>query len=102
MGEHGLGSGSARSRREFSRRMESLRQEVNSPQQLQPIRRGWKLGGEDFLDRILDKIKVPTKEAHPGRERDEDRAGQSPANRAGRTQEARLDQGGAEAAAQGR
>jgi hypothetical protein len=31
MGEHGLGSGGARSRREFSRRMESLRQEVNSP-----------------------------------------------------------------------
>jgi len=71
MGEHGLGSGSARSRREFSRRMESLRQEVNSPQQLQPIRRGWKLGGEDFLDWILDKIEVPTKEAHPSRERDE-------------------------------
>jgi REP-associated tyrosine transposase len=71
MGEHGLGSGSARSRGEFSRRMESLRQEVNSPQQLQPIRRGWKLGGEDFLDWILDKIEVPTKEAHPSRERDE-------------------------------
>ena len=71
MGEHGLGSGSARSRREFSRRMESLRQEVNSPQQLQPIRRGWKLGGEDFLDWILNKIEVPTKEAHPSRERDE-------------------------------
>src|SRR5438067_11317072 len=70
-GEHGLGGGSARSRREFSRRMENLRQEVNTPQQLQPIRRGWKLGGQDFLDWILDKIKVPTKEAHPSRERDE-------------------------------
>src|SRR4030095_13752392 len=51
--------------------MESLREEGNSPQELQPIRRGWKLGGEDFLDWILDKIEVPTKEAHPGRERDE-------------------------------
>src|SRR6266699_1019056 len=58
-------------RREFSRRMESLRQEVNSPQQLQPIRRGWKLGAEDFLDWILDKIEVSTKEAHPSLERDE-------------------------------
>ena len=71
MGEHGLADQSSRNRREFSRRMESLRQEANSPQQLRPIRRGWKLGGEDFLDWILDKIQVPTKEAHPGRERDE-------------------------------
>ena len=70
MGEHGLWTDRARNRREFSRRMESLRQEANHPQ-LQPIRRGWKLGGEDFLDWILDKIEVPTKEAHPGRERDE-------------------------------
>ena len=29
------------------------------------------MGGEDFLDWILDKIQVPTKEAHPSRERDE-------------------------------
>src|SRR5947207_2517890 len=71
MGEHGLVSENARSRREFGRRMESLRQEANSPQLLQPIRRGWKLGGEDFLDWILDKMEVTTKEAHPSRERDE-------------------------------
>ena len=71
MGEHGLVNENARSRREFSRRMESLRQEANSPQQRQPIRRGWKLGGEDFLDWILDKMEVPTKEAHSSRERDE-------------------------------
>ena len=51
--------------------MESLRREANSPQELQSIRRGWKLGGEDFLDWILDKIEVTTKEAHPSRERDE-------------------------------
>jgi REP element-mobilizing transposase RayT len=71
MGEHGLTNESARSRREFSRRMESLRQEANRPQQLQPIRRGWKLGAEDFLDWILEKMEVQTKEAHPARERDE-------------------------------
>jgi len=35
------------------------------------IRRGWKLGGEDFLDWILDKMQVSTKEAHPSHERDE-------------------------------
>src|SRR6266550_5024038 len=71
MGEHGLATESARSRREFSRRMESLRRELNRPQQLQSIRRGWKLGGEDFLDWILEKMEVRTKEGHPGRERDE-------------------------------
>lgn len=71
MGEHGLTTESARSRREFSRRMENLRKEANRPQQLQPIRRGWKLGAEDFLDWILEKMEVRTKEAHPGRERDE-------------------------------
>ena len=71
MGEHGLVSENARSRREFSRRIESLRQEANSPRLLQPIRRGWKLGGEDFLDWILDKMEVSTNEAHPSRERDE-------------------------------
>ena len=65
MGEHGLASEGARTRREFSRRMESLRQEANSPQQLQPICRGWKLGGEDFLDWILVEVQVPTKEAQP-------------------------------------
>ena len=51
--------------------MERLRQEANSSQQLQPIRRGWKLGAEDFLDWILDKFEVSTKEAHPRCERDE-------------------------------
>jgi putative transposase len=71
MGEHGLVRESARARREFSRRMESLRKEANQPEAVRSIRRGWKLGGEDFLDWILEKMEVLTKEAHPGWERDE-------------------------------
>lgn len=71
LGEHGLRGDKARARREFSRRMESMRQEANRPQELRAIRRGWKLGGEDFVDWIVEKMEVSTKEAHPGRERDE-------------------------------
>jgi REP-associated tyrosine transposase len=71
LGEHGLLTERARARREFSRRMEGLRKEANRPQELQSIRRGWKLGGEDFLDWIVEKMEVRTKEAHPGPERDE-------------------------------
>jgi len=71
MEEHGLLSESACNRREFSRRMESLRQEANAPQSLLPIRRGWKLGAEDFLDWILEKVEPVTGEAHPRPERDE-------------------------------
>lgn len=71
LGEHGIVSKGARARREFSHRMESLREEANQPQELKQIRRGWKLGGEDFLDWIVAKIEVHPKEAHPRRERDE-------------------------------
>jgi hypothetical protein len=60
------------------------------------------LGGEDFLDWILDKIEVPTKEAHPGRERDETE--QAKALRILQEELKRLGwtKTGAEAAAQGR
>jgi REP-associated tyrosine transposase len=57
LGEHGIVAEGVRSRREFSRRMDALRKEANQPQDLQPIRRGWKIGSEDFLDWILEKSK---------------------------------------------
>ena len=41
------------------------------------IRRGWKLGSEDFLDWILDKIEIRPAEAHPRRERDETEQGKA-------------------------
>lgn len=71
LGEHGIVSDGARGRREFSQRMEQLRKEANRPQELEALRRGWKLGGEDFLDWMLEKVEVRHAEAHPGRERDE-------------------------------
>lgn len=48
-----------------------LRKEANRPEELEALRRGWKLGGEDFLDWMLEKVGVRQAEAHPGRERDE-------------------------------
>ena len=71
LGEHGILMDGAGGRREFSRRMEALRKEANEPEQWQPIRRGWKLGGEDFLDWILEQVELRPAEAHPRRERDE-------------------------------
>jgi putative transposase len=71
LGEHGIFAEGTRGRREFSRRMEALREEENRPEQWQSIRRGWKLGSEDFLDWIVDKIEVHAGEAHPRLERDE-------------------------------
>lgn len=71
LGEHGIVSEGARARREFSRRMESAREEANQPEQLKSIRRGWKLGGEDFLDWLVEKVELRPGEGHSGRQRDE-------------------------------
>lgn len=71
LGEHGLMTDGARARREFSRSMEALRKEANGLEEEESIRTGWKLGAEDFLDWILEKVEVNPKEAHSKRERDE-------------------------------
>jgi putative transposase len=71
LGEHGIDSEGPRARREFSRRMESAREEANLPEQLKSIRRGWKLGGEDFLDWLVEKVELRAGEGHSGRQRDE-------------------------------
>ena len=77
LGEHGIVSDGARGRREFSRRLEALREEANQPEELKSIRRGWKLGGEDFVDWIVEKIEFCPAEAHPGRQRDETEQGKA-------------------------
>lgn len=45
--------------------------EANLPQAVAALRRGWKLGGEDFLDWSLERTEVRVGEAHRGSERDE-------------------------------
>jgi REP-associated tyrosine transposase len=71
LGEHGIVAGGARARREFSGRMEAAREEANQPEQLKVIRRGWKLGSEDFLDWLVEKVELRPGEGHSGRQRDE-------------------------------
>jgi putative transposase len=55
LGEHGLQVDSARSRREFSRRMEALCP-VDLAAEHGALRRGWKIGSEDFADRLADRL----------------------------------------------
>lgn len=55
LGEHGLQSDSAKSRREFSRRMEALCP-VDLAGEHEALRRGWNVGAEDFADRLADKL----------------------------------------------
>ena len=77
LGEHGIVRDGLAGRREFGRRMEALREEANDPEALQPVRRGWKLGGEDFVDWILERAEVRAGEAHPRREREETEEGKA-------------------------
>ena len=53
LGEHGLDHDTAATRREFGRRMEA--QAVETPEH-KSLRRGWTLGGEDFIDWLADKL----------------------------------------------
>lgn len=78
LGEHGLVADTGRHRREFSRRMERLREEANCPeQQPKAIRDGWKLGGEDFVDWILEKVEINSNTGHPAPDRDETEQGKA-------------------------
>lgn len=70
LGEHGTAAGTRRSRREFGRRVEGRRHEPDHVE-IEWIRRGWRYGAEDFLDRLLDRLEKPVTEQHRGRERAE-------------------------------
>ena len=70
LGEHGVGRDDRRARREFSRRMEAQRQDVNRPRGSDELMRGgWRLGGEAFLARLLDRMDGKLNENHHARER---------------------------------
>jgi putative transposase len=53
LGEHGLEKDTAASRREFGRRMKQARLE---PGDQELMRKGWKVGAEDFRDWLADKL----------------------------------------------
>ncbi|MGI8435429.1 MAG: transposase [Chthoniobacterales bacterium] len=66
LGEHGLDGDTARSRREFAGRMEAICP-VDLAEEHEPLRRGWKLGAEDFGDRLVDWLSVEKTEGERAR-----------------------------------
>ena len=70
LGEHGLQEDTAKTRREFSRRMEQICP-VDLPGEHEPLRRGWKLGGDDFVDWLADKLARRGRPGERARERRE-------------------------------
>jgi putative transposase len=68
LGEHGIQRDDARGRREFGRRLES-QGETTKASDLAVMRTGWRWGGEDFLDRILEKWDGKLGEHHGGKEK---------------------------------
>jgi len=64
LGEHGISKDNAEGRREFSRRMEQRRSASEEKDFQNEIRRGWKLGAEDFMDRLQDHMKGALQDRH--------------------------------------
>jgi REP element-mobilizing transposase RayT len=57
LGEHGIEVDGASGRRRFEKVMEERRlDEEGENEVVQSLRRGWRLGAEDFLERLLDKV----------------------------------------------
>jgi putative transposase len=73
LGEHGIQEDNRTGHLEFSRRMETERGAANDAgaDQTQLLRRGWRLGGETFLNRLLDQLDGKITDNHEARERAE-------------------------------
>ena len=66
MGEHGLQEDTVGARNQFSKRVEHLRLDPQSlEEEIQPLRRGWRLGAEDFVAWVGERLK-PDKKAVRG------------------------------------
>ncbi|HET6492098.1 MAG TPA: hypothetical protein VFG44_03910, partial [Burkholderiales bacterium] len=68
LGEHGLEKDTARNRREFERRMKVACLE---PGENESMRRGWRIGAEDFHDWLADKLARRGRKGERARERSE-------------------------------
>lgn len=66
LGEHGIQNDGASGRQEFERGMELRRLEDGTEEEpaLGALRRGWRIGAEDFLDRLLAKVARPAQSGH--------------------------------------
>ena len=66
LGEHGIQQDSAVGRQEFERHMEARRLEEADEEELQPLRRGWCLGSEQFRQKMLELMDGKLGENHSG------------------------------------
>ena len=66
LGEHGIQDDSAAGRQEFERHMEARRLEEADEEELQPLRRGWCLGSEQFRQEMLERMDGKLGESHSG------------------------------------
>ena len=66
LGEHGIGQDSAAGRQEFEPQMERGRLEAIDEEALEPLRRGWYLGSEQFKEQMLELMEGKLGESHSG------------------------------------
>ena len=71
LGEHGLQHDTPASQQEFERRLEARRLEAGDEQSLKALRRGWRLGSEDFKRRMLEETESQLGEHYFGELRQE-------------------------------
>ncbi len=64
LGEHGIVKDDSRGRRELAARMTAQRGLENDAATLSQLRHGWRLGAEDFLDRLMSRTKVRGERGH--------------------------------------
>jgi len=62
MGEHGLQEDTVAARNQFSKRMEHLRLDLQGlSKETKPLQRGWRLGADDFVAWVGEKLKLGRK-----------------------------------------
>ena len=71
LGEHGTAEDSAAGRMEFQARMEKRRAECDSTNDVNSMRRGWKLGAADFVELLAERLGRPGQKDELARERRE-------------------------------
>jgi hypothetical protein len=71
LGEHGIQEDSAQGRIDFQRRMEDRRKEGGEPAAWAAFRRGWRLGAEDFAQRLSERLGRRGQKHEQARERRE-------------------------------
>lgn len=72
LGEHGIQNDGVQGRRELRRRTEARRLNDNEDKEaVASLRRGWRVGAEDFVDRLLELAQRPAPSGHGRRVHEE-------------------------------